>query len=568
MEGVEKAQKKLQRIVAAGNNANIAARFFKAADKYGDLPAVATAGQDAYLSYRQLAENVLDCAGYIGPIQRRTPIGLLCENRPAWGKIYLAILACGGLVVPIDLQLKSKELTGIFLDSRIETLFVSPRFIEIAQEAAVKVDRQIRIIDLELVSTRDRDFVPDIPAEPDLPAVMIFTSGTTGKSKKVILTHNNILSDIEGFSKILHFGPGDRFLSVLPLHHTFEATCGFITPLIHGAAIYYVKELNSREILNGIRKHKITIFVSVPLLYEKIYHSILSAVRKAPRSKRVTFNAIMALTKSMHALGYRKAGKKMFASFRKKAGLDSVRMMVSGGAPLPVQISKNFNLLGIDFAEGYGLTETSPVLTVNPPERIKYGSIGRPLDNVRIKIDNPNEKGIGEILVRGPMVTPGYEDNPEATEKLLEGGWLHTGDIGRIDNDGYLYIVGRAKYVIVTAAGKNVYPEEIEAELLRSQYILEAIVYGKKEASGREEVSAIIFPDYKVLASHLGKSLDADGEIDPRRFADDEVRSVIDPEIKAICRGLADYKRIKNISYSHEEFEKTSSRKIKRHKHI
>jgi long-chain acyl-CoA synthetase len=568
MGGLEPNQGQSSGIENIIDRRHIAARFFAAADKFADLPAMGVSGEDAFLTYRQMADQVLNCAAFLGRLEPQTPVGLLSENRPEWGKVYLAILTIGGLVVPIDPLLKEQELARVFIESGIKKLIVSSKYFEMAGKAAASLEKSIEIIDLEAIPTSHEGYVIDIPDNLDLPAAMIFTSGTTGKSKKVILTHNNIISDIEGIMKRLRFGPGDRFLSVLPLHHTFEATCGFIAPLTQGSAIYYVRELNSREIMNGIKKHQITYFISVPLLYEKLYHAILNAVKKAPRVKRAAFKMMMSLSKIMHSLGRRNAGRKIFASFRKKAGLDSIRLMVSGGAPLPAEISRNFGLMGFGFIEGYGLTETGPVLSANPPGRVKYGSVGPALENVKVKIDNPNEKGIGELLVQGPMVTPGYKDNPEATEELLAGGWLHTGDMARIDNEGYIYIVGRAKNLIVTAAGKNVYPEEIEAELLRSRFILESIVYGKMGTSGREEVSAIIYPDFKALAVHLNKPLGENDQIDPEIFTAQEIKAVLDAEVKEICRNMADFKRIKNTEYIRTEFEKTSTRKIKRHKHI
>ena len=545
---------------------NIAARFFQAAEKYGDKPAVGVAGEDAYLTYNQLAKKIRECAAFLGPLEKRQPIGLLSENRPEWCKVYIAVLACGGMVVPIDPQLKEQELSRLLAESRIRKLFVSPKYLEIAEAAAVSLESSLDIINLETIPISE-DEIPELEFadEPDRPAVIIFTSGTTGKSKRVILTHGNILSDVEGIFQRMRVTPADRFLSVLPLHHTFEATCGFIGPLLQGSAIYYITELNSRAILSGIRKHEITYLIAVPLLYEKIYHGILSAVGKASPAKRIMFHISMRMAGSLSWLTGKNPGRKLFASFRQKAGLGSLQVMVSGAAPLPVEISRNFNLLGFNFLEGYGLTEASPVLTVNPTDRVKFGSVGPPLENVEIKIDSPNEKGVGEILARGPMITPGYEDNPEETAKLLEDGWLHTGDLGWLDKDSYLYIAGRKKNLIVSAAGKNIYPEEIEAELLRSPYILETLVYGTKGATGREEVSAIIYPDFEQLATRLNKDSE---EVNPNDFTAEEIKSVLDLEIKTICRSMADYKRIKNISYIRQEFEKTTTRKIKRHLYI
>jgi long-chain acyl-CoA synthetase len=392
--------------------------------------------------------------------------------------------------------------------------------------------------------------------DPDRPASLIFTSGTTGHSKKVILTHGNILADIDGFSRRVSLPPGARFLSVLPLHHTLECTCDMIAPLLLGGAVYYIRDLNSREILNGIRKHRITHFISVPLLFEKLYHGIRNTVKKAPFPQRIMFGLLLGLVKAIHAVAGLNIGRAAFASFRRKVGLDSVELMISGGAPLPMEVCRAINLMGISFVQGYGLTETSPVVSLGSSERIKFGSVGQPLGNAEIKLEAPDGHGIGELLVRGPMTTPGYEGNPEATAALLRDGWLHTGDLARIDADGHLYIVGRKKNVIVSAAGKNIYPEEIEAELLTSPHIIEAMVYGRSGAGGREEVAAMVYPDFDRLEMQTGK-----GRAD---ITDDDIKAVLDPDIKVICGRIADFKRIKHITYLRQELEKTSTRKIKR----
>jgi len=539
---------------------NIAGRFLHAAEAYGDRPAAGMAGEDAVLTYSQLATGVRRTAGYIRPLKSGQTVGLLSENRPEWCKIYLAILACGGTVVPVDPLLKEQELRRVLEESGIGLLFVSPRYLDQATEAIEGGSLSIKAINLEVYDAPETPVEPELADDPDAPAVMIFTSGTTGKSKKVILTHGNLLANIEGFSNRIAVDAGSRFLSVLPLHHTFEATCGFLFPLTTGLSVYYVRELNSREILNGFKKHHITHFLAVPLIFEKMYHGIIDAIKKAPVLKRTSFAAMFTLTRTVFSATGINIGRRLFTSLRKKAGIDSVHLMISGGAPLPMYIATNFTMLGFEFLEGYGLTETSPVISVNPAGKMRFGSVGPPLDNIEVKIDNPDEKGNGEILVRGPSVTPGYKDNPEATAELFRDGWMCTGDIGCLDEDGYLYIKGRMKCLIVSAAGKNIYPEEIEAELLKSPLIYESLVYGREAISGREEVAVIVYPDFEMLGNELGKA--------PDDITDEDLHRAVDPEIMRISRDMADYKRIRKISYIDKEFAKTSTRKIKRHLYI
>lgn len=536
----------------------ISARLFESAAKHADLSAIAMSGDDYPLTYSQLAERVRDFASALGGITPLEPVGILSENRPEWGIAYFGILAAGGIVVPFDCLLKDAELHRFISESRIKKLFISPKHRERLEAIT---DRQpLELLPLDKIGENSGiEFTPNTAIDSNSPAVIIFTSGTTGNSKRVILTHHNILSDVDGVSRRLNFMPGERFLSVLPLHHTFEATCGMILPLLNGLGIYYVAELNSKEILDGFKKHRITHFISVPLLFEKLYHGVMNAVRKAPWHKRALFRLMLALTKIVQSVTGWKAGRIIFSPFRRKAGLDSLRLMVSGGAPLPAEVSRSFNLLGFDFVEGYGMTESSPVLTVNPAGRGKHGSVGPPLDNVEIRIENPDEHGVGEVIARGPMVMQGYQDNPEETAKIIKEGWLHTGDLGRLDGDGYLYIVGRKKNLIISAAGKNIYPEEIEAALLESPLILEAMIYGKKDDRGREEVAALIYPDFEALGNSLN--------MPPQAISDSDIKTALDIEIKNISEQMADYKRIKHITYRRQELEKSSTRKIKRHLH-
>jgi long-chain acyl-CoA synthetase len=544
---------------AAGfkGHTNIAACFFDVAEQFNDHPALGMAGDDAVLTYRQVSEAVRRFAFFLGSSESSQRVGILSENRVEWAVAYLGILAAGALAVPIDPLLKEEELDRLFSDAGLHKLCVSNRLRDVADRAMARGTARPELIPIDsALSLTGKERPLQLEEDPERPASLIFTSGTTGKSKKVILTHGNILSDIDGFRRRVSLPAGSRFLSVLPLHHTLECTCDMIAPLLLGSSVYYIRELNSREILNGLRKHRITHFIAVPLIFEKLYRGICDAVKKASPVQRIGFRLLMGVVKATSAIGGPILGRAAFALFRRKAGLDSVALMISGGAPLPIEVSKAINLIGVSFIEGYGLTETAPVTSLTPAERIKYGSVGPALDNAEVRLDAPDGNGIGELLVRGPMTTPGYEGNPEATAELLRDGWLHTGDLARIDADGYIFIVGRKKNVIVSAAGKNIYPEEIEAALLASPWIIEAMVYGRKGEGGREEVAAMVYPDFDRLETHMGKSREA--------ITDDDIKGVLDPEIKTICARIADFKRIKHITYRRRELEKTSTRKIKR----
>jgi long-chain acyl-CoA synthetase len=370
-----------------------------------------------------------------------------------------------------------------------------------------------------------------------------------------MLTHRNLLGDLKGIDLALDFRPTDVMLSILPLHHTFEATCGFLMPLTSGLSVVYARSLKSRDIFEDLAFNKATIMCGVPLIYEKFYQGIQRGITAAPVHRRILFRILFAMSSLGWKLG-RKWGQGLFSHLRQKAGLDSIRMFVSGGAPLPSSISRFFNLIGFDFLQGYGMTETSPVVSANRPDDIEFGSSGPPLPGVEVRIDKPNAEGIGEILVRGDICTPGYKDNPEQTAALIVDGWLYTGDLGHLRR-GHVWITGRAKNLIISAAGKNIYPEELEEKLVDSGFVLEALVVGRKKKGRQgEEVRAIIVPDVEQFAVELGMSA---GEPDMTK-----VTETLKEVVAQINQQVSDYKRISDFDVQLQELEKTSSKKVKR----
>jgi long-chain acyl-CoA synthetase len=317
----------------------------------------------------------------------------------------------------------------------------------------------------------------------------------------------------------------------------------------------YPRSLKSKEIAEDIANNGITCMTGVPLLFEKLYHSIRRGIRNAPVAKRMMVNALMAASSASWKLGLA-AGKPLFRHLRQKAGLGSIRLFVSGGAAIAPEIARFFNLLGFDFLPGYGLSECSPVVSVNRPGDIKFGSVGPLLANLEARIGNPDSDGIGEILIKGGAVMAGYRDNAEATAKTVRDGWLYTGDLGCL-KDGHLWITGRAKNLIVSGAGKNIYPEEIEEKLATSSYVGESVVFGRaKEGKQGEEVWAIIVPDLEQFRDEFNMSLD---EPDLR-----QIRPIIESEVLRINETMAGYKRIARFEVQLEELEKTSTRKVKR----
>ncbi len=484
-------------------------------------------------------------------------VGILSENRPEWPLVYLGILAAGKTVVPIDAALKPEEVIRVVGDAGLKLLFVSPKF-----DAAIAGQfPQVSSYSFDPVSPRYwRDMLGAeealSPCRQDDVAVLIYTSGTTGSPKVVMLTHGNLLANYAGVSEALQFGSTDVFLSVLPLHHTYEAMCGLLTPLLSGATIVYARSLKSTELLEDIGFNRVSIMCGVPLLYEKMAHSIQRGIDQAPPVKRALLRLFYALSGIGWKLGF-KWGRVLFAPVKRKAGLRSVRMFVSGGAPLPPSIARFYNYLGFDFLQGYGMTECSPVISTNRPDNIQFGSVGPPLKNLDVRIHEPDPEGIGEIIVKGRSVTPGYLDNPDKTAELVRDSWLFTGDVGRLEK-GHLWITGRRKLVIVSAAGKNIYPEELEERLLESPYVLESVVFGrKKENKQGEEVCALVVPDMEQVRAKLGIPVG-----DPNV---NDIRMLIGAEIESVNTRVADYKRIDRFEIRLQELEKTSAKKVKRH---
>jgi len=516
-------------------------------------------GRGESITYSQVAQIMLQLAGSLTalPPGIGDRIGILSENRPEWPLAYLGILAAGKTVVPIDAALKIEEITRVINDAGLKALFVSPQF-----EAAL-VDRLPRVtfFSFDTDSSHSWRVLPGIgdrlpPCRENDVAVLIYTSGTTGSPKVVMLTHGNLLANYAGVSDALRFDSSDVFLSVLPLHHTYEAMCGFLTPLLAGATIVYARSLKSTELLEDIGFNRVTVMCGVPLLFEKMAHAIQRGIEQTPVGQRALLRFLYRLSGIGWRLGF-KWGRSLFASLRRKAGLSTIRMFVSGGAPLPPSIARFFNYLGLDFLQGYGMTECSPVISTNRPDSIRFGSVGPPLHNLDVRIHEPDPDGIGEIIVRGGSVTPGYLNNPDKTADLVRGSWLFTGDIGRL-RKGHLWITGRRKLVIVSAAAKNIYPEELEEKLLASPYVLEAVVYGRrKENKQGEEVCAVVVPDLEQLRA---KSGEAGSHPDL-----EAIRKVIGAEIESVNSRIAAYKRIDRFDIRLQELEKTSAKKVKRH---
>jgi long-chain acyl-CoA synthetase len=529
----------------------------------GRVALVADGGEGRQYTYGDISRLVGGVAGILNSdgLKRGDRIAIFAENRPEWPIVYLAILAAGCVVVPFDPVLKERELVNFLRGSEVSAIFCSRNLFERVDKAIVLNDLQIKVYDMDGIPLFNQDysgrckvFLSSEVSSQDT-AALIYTSGTTSAPKGVILTHGNLLANIHATFRALEMYDDDVFLSVLPLHHTFEATCGFLFPLFVGLKIVYARSLKSRDIINDIMNNNITCMVGVPLLYEKIFNAVNRRIKQQAYAKRILFGTFLIASKLGCKID-KSIVKGLFRGFRAKSGLGSMRMFVCGGAPLPSKVAEWFNLIGFQFLQGYGLTECSPVVSVNRFDDIRFDSVGPPLPGVDVAIERPSRDGVGEIKVKGDNVTPGYIDNPEATAELVRDGWLYTGDMGKIKR-GHLYITGRLKNVIVSSGGKNIYPEEIEMELNLSDGIKESLVLERKKPGRNDgEIWAIIVPDLEQIAAMHKQT----GETIPAEL----VHQTVEREVARVNHHLADYKRIARFEIQTEEFRKTSSKKIRR----
>ncbi|MBN1290842.1 MAG: long-chain fatty acid--CoA ligase [Candidatus Latescibacteria bacterium] len=523
-------------------------------------------------------------------------VAIMSENRPEWFVCYLATLTTGAIAVPIDAALGEVETGHILKHSEAETIICSMKCYDVISRILsncndlkniVIFDRNITIKhdhkgdgkgkevatnghksisykrflsydELRETGSKKPEEFTTLFAEKSVTdiASIIYTSGTTGTAKGVMLTHKNIISNVNSITKVIDVTETDNFLLLLPLHHAFPFTVCMALPMSTGGSVSFV-DIMSRDRTRLIMECQPTIFVGVPLLYSKIYKGILRQIQ-ASKIKSFVFNH---------------GGKKIIGRALKKKIGGKVRIMVSGAAPMDPAIIEGFVGLGIEFLEGYGLTETSPVVSVNPIGAIKIGSIGIPVHGVKVKIVNPDDEGIGEIITQGDNVMKGYYKNPGQTELVIKDGWFYTGDLGKIDEDGYIFITGRAKDVIVTRGGKNVYPDLVENEINQSQFIAESIVMGyKTQGLVGEDVGVVIVPDYENLIEYAKKEeISFREEVILEEITEDAkneiietFRTLLESEVRKHMEKLASYQRVSRIGIERDEFIKTSTRKIKR----
>ena len=484
--------------------------------------------------------------------------GLCIENRPEWAIIYLGIVAAGLACVPLDTQFTEQEIENLINDCGAKIIFVSRAIFQTKNIQKIKSGlNKIVILDLDieegnligLAQAKSASTVgviwPEVLSE-DI-ASLIYTSGTTGSPKGVMLTHKNFCSNFQSIDKLKLFSDKDNFISILPLHHAYPFMVMLITPLFSRARVTYASSLRSDELLNLMEETGVTVLVGVPQLFSIFYTNILEKMKKMPFLLKMPLFGLIEILWQIRRFSGINLSKLALSKIHRPFG-QALRFFACGGAKLNEEAGRYLVKIGFTILEGYGLTETSPIVAFNPLKRQKIGSVGRVIPEVELKIDNPDASGAGEVVIRGSNVMKGYYNRAQETANVLRDGWFYSGDLGYIDKDAYLYITGRKKEIIVLSSGKNIYPEEVEAHYTKSPYIKEMCVLG---IGGAEEdrLTAVVVPD----ANYCRKA----GEVD--------LNSVIRWELENLSEGLAPYKHIKGYIIVKEDLPRTHLGKIKRY---
>ncbi len=495
-------------------------------------------------------------------VKKGDRVAVTGKNSPEWAIAYLAVLFAGGVVVPIDYQLHTKDVAGLIEFSDAKIAFIDEeKFEEIDDEKNIKLQEKISLTPKKenyILDIKEQDAPPrEMPQENDLAAIL-YTSGTTGNQKGVMLTHKNLVSDCylaQGNMEILHT---DVFYALLPIHHSYTMLAVFIEAISVGAEIVFAKKLVVKQILKDLHEGQVTMFLGIPMLFNKLLKGLLRGVREKGVVVYGLIRTMMFISGFIKKTFGVNPGKKMFHGILKKISLDTNRICICGGGPLPSSTFTMFNQLGIDFVQGYGLTETSPILTLNPVDHYKETSVGKVIPQAEMKVLDPDDEGNGELLARGPMVMQGYYNNETATKEILtEDGWLKTGDVGYLDSENYLYLTGRKKNLIVTEGGKNVFPEEIEDYFQLYDEIEQIMVKGYvlDEKMKTEGIEAFVYPNFEAFGV-----ADSSAESNPK------IEARVDEIIKEVNHGLMPYKRIARFKLLNEPMEMTTTKKIKRFK--
>lgn len=496
-------------------------------------------------------------------------VAILSETRYEWYVSYMAITNGIGCVVPLDKELKANELSAMLERAEVEAIIFSSKKKEIIDEIKGQVStlknficmdsiedeefifwQELKEKGAKLVSEGNREFI-DAVIDPEKMSVLLFTSGTTSKSKAVMLNQKNICANVMMMFEYVNFSEEDIFLSVLPLHHTYECTCGFIAQVYRGTTVAVCEGL--RYISANMKEVKPTCILMVPAMLQMFYKSIQKKLNSDPKVL-AKFKKGVKLSNFLLKFNI-DIRKKLFKEIHDNFG-GNLRLLVLGGAPIDPDILKFFQDIGILAIQGYGLTECSPILALNRDVDYKNNSAGIPVTQMEVKVDNPDSDGIGEFLAKGPSVFMGYYGDQEATDAVIDkDGYYHTGDLGYIDKDGFVIITGRKKNVIIAKNGKNVFPEEIEYLLSLNPIVCESIVSGVYDEH-KDDIIIVgtIYPDKELIKAKLGDNP-----------SDEEIQKLLEQAVSVVNEKLVNYKKIKRVVYRPTEFEKNTSKKIKRY---
>lgn len=517
-----------------------------------------------YITYKEFRDDIEALAAFLNSKGfSKKKIAVIGVNSYPWLVTYLATVAGVGISIPLDKDLPFEELESSLIRSSADAVFFDKKHSANMEEIKANNNTQLTAyFELEkireyieegkkLIEAGDKSFDAH-EIDPKAMSIMLFTSGTTSQSKIVMLSQENITSNIYGLNRSIDIKPEDTNMAFLPYHHTFGST-GQLVMLSYGTCTAYCDGL--KYLQKNLVEYQISVFICVPLLVEGIYKKVMAAVKKQGKENLV--NNMGKLCSFLEKFGIN-IRRKVFKSVLDQLG-GKIRLVIVGASAIDKEALAGFQRLGVTTLQGYGLTETSPVLTAECTKTLRTGSVGYPMCNVDIKIDNPNEEGIGEILAKGPNIMLGYYNNEEENKKVFtEDGWFRTGDLGRIDKDGYLFICGREKNVIVLKNGKNIYPEELESLIASLPYVEENMVFGAERKNDNQDltISAKIIYNKEYVKTHFGD------------ITEEELEKIIKKDIDKINEQMPVYKQIKRIYITDVPAIKTSTAKIKRHEEI
>lgn len=511
-----------------------------------------------YIDFKNDVQNLATKLMQMGMQNQR--IAVMGKNSYFWAISYLAATIIG-IVVPIDKE-ASKENVKEFLNvSNAKAIIADNKYLNEIFEIKSKLKNEVLLIDIQntsqytnlsdlitegkkIIENGNKDY-ENIKINPDEMKILLFTSGTTGNSKAVMLSHKNICSNIISIASIVKVDNSTKVLSILPLHHTYECTIGYLLVIYGGGTICYCDGL--RYITKNIQEYQPTFILCVPLLLENVYKKVIKTLKSSLPEKYTKDESKIIDNLPFYLKGIVKR------KVKKSLG-GKIKTFIVGAAAIKPELVETFFKLGIKVLQGYGLTECSPLVAGNNDFYYKAASCGMPIPNVEYKIDNPNDEGIGEIIVKGQNIMLGYYGNEEATKKVLVDGWFHTGDLGYIDNEEFLYISGRSKNMILTKNGENIYPEEIENILNDDDLIEESLVIGTSNGKDDVQVKAKIFPNIEAIKEYLGNKI-------PTK---EEISKILNEAVKKANEKLPNFKHIKSFKIMDEDFERTTTNKVKR----